>query len=76
MWIRQPEQVEQQVTPPIHFLMRTYQNGVKQAVVKRKIIQWLRVGEKVMLKIKSNNWKEQVAKRKRLKYLSVAEKSR
>ena len=38
LWINQREQVEQQVTPPIKIIMWTYYNGVKQSVVKRKIL--------------------------------------
>ena len=73
-WIRQPEQVKQQVTPPIKNLIRTYHNGVKQSVVKSNILECVRVGEKVMLIILTKKWKEKVVNSKILKYLSVAEK--
>ena len=36
--IREPEQVEQQVTPPIQNLILTYHIGLKQEVVKRNIL--------------------------------------
>ena len=74
MWIRQPEQVEQQVTPTIQILMRTHHYGVKQALLKKNILECVRAGEKVMLRIQAKEWKEAVVKRKRLKYLSVTEK--
>ena len=76
MWIRQPKQVEKQVTPPIQILMLTYHNGVMQAVAKKNILECVSVGEKVMLRLQMRIWKEQVVKRKRLKYLSVADKKR
>ena len=46
--IKQPEQVEQQVPPTIQILMWAYHNGLKHAVVNRKILS---VAEKVMLKL-------------------------
>ena len=49
LWRRQPKKVEQQVTPIIQILILTYHNVVKKAVVKRKIFEWVSVGEKVML---------------------------
>ena len=45
--IKQPMQVEKQVKPPIKILMWTYHNGVKHAVLKRKILS---VAEKFTLK--------------------------
>ena len=42
--IRQPKQVEQQVTPTIQILMRTHPYGVKQALVKSKILECVRIG--------------------------------
>ena len=44
LWIRQYEQVEQQVTPTIQILMWTHHNGVKQSVAKMKILECVRVG--------------------------------
>ena len=38
LWIRQPKQVEQQLTPTIQILMLTHHDGVKQTEVKRKIL--------------------------------------
>ena len=55
--LRQPEQVEKQETPPIQFLMRTYHNRVKQEQVKRKRLECVRAGEKVMLGIQTNKQK-------------------
>ena len=51
LWIRQPEKVEQQVTPPIQILLLTYYNGVKQAVLNMKRLECVSVGEKVMLRL-------------------------
>ena len=45
MWIKQPEQVEQQVTPPTQILMLTYHNGVDQSAAKMNILESVRVGE-------------------------------
>ena len=67
LWIIQPEQVEQQVTHTIQIWMRTQHNGVNQAVVKWKILEWVKVGEIVMLRIQTNKCKEKLVKRKRLK---------
>ena len=58
LWIIQPGQVEQQVTPTIQILMLTYQNGVNQEVVKRNILERVRLGEEILLRIKRRNWKE------------------
>ena len=49
LWVRQPKQFEQQVTPPIQILMRISHIGVKQALDKTNILEWVSVGEKVML---------------------------
>ena len=73
-WIRKTEQVEQQKTPPIQILMRTYQNLLKQAIMKKNILECVRVGEKIMLRIQIKNRNEKLVKSKRLKSLSVAEK--
>ena len=51
LYIRQPEQVEQQVTPPIQIIMLKEHTGVKQAVAKNNILEWVSVGEKVMLRL-------------------------
>ena len=37
--------------------MWTCQNIVKQAALNRNILEWVRVGEKVMFRIKTNKWK-------------------
>ena len=47
--------------------MWTYHNGVKQAVMKRDILEYVRVAEKVRLRIKNKEWKGKLVKRKRLK---------
>ena len=49
--IRQPKQVEQQVTPTIQVLMQKFNVGVKQAVVKRNILECVSAGEKLMLRL-------------------------
>ena len=46
---------------------------VKQAVVKRKILEFVRVGEKVIWRIQTKN-KIELLKRERLNYLIVVEK--
>ena len=74
LWIKQPEQVEQKVTPPIQILMLTYHNGVKQKSAKINILECISLGENVTLRLKMRKWKKEVVKRKRLKYVSVAEK--
>ena len=53
--------------------MRTHHNGVNQEVAKRKILEFVRVGEKVILGIRTRKKKEKVVKKKRLKYLSEEE---
>ena len=55
--------------------MRTHHYGLKQAVVNRKILEFIRVGEKVFLIIQTRNWKGKVVNRKKIKYLNVTEKS-
>ena len=72
--IGQSEQVKQQLTPTFKILMQTHHDGVKQEIAKRKMLECVRVVEKVMLRIQTNKWKEKLVKSKRLKYLSVAEK--
>ena len=67
LWIKQPEQVEQQVTPTIQISMLTYHNGVNQKLVKRKILEYVSVGEKLILIFKMKKWKEKVVEWKRLK---------
>ena len=47
------EKVKQKVTPPIQITMLTYHNGVKKAVVKRRILECVSVGEKVMLRLQT-----------------------
>ena len=49
LWIRKPAQVKQQLTPKIHILMLTYNNGVKQEVAKSNILECISSGEKVIL---------------------------
>ena len=38
---------QKKVTPTIHILIRTHQYGVKQVVVRKKILECVRVGEKL-----------------------------
>ena len=47
---------------------------VNQAVVKRKILECVRVGEKLILRIQTKNKTEKVLKKKILNNLSVVEK--
>ena len=47
---------------------------MKQAEVKRKIMECVKVGEKVILRIQTKNKVEEVVKRGILNYLSVVEK--
>ena len=47
---------------------------VKQAVVKRKILEFVRVGEKVIWRIQTKNKIEKLLKRERLNYPIVIEK--
>ena len=47
---------------------------MKQAAVKRKMLECVRVGERVILSIQTNNQMVKVVKMSRLKYLSVVEK--
>ena len=58
LWIKQPKQVKQQVTPPIQILMLTYHNQVNQAAVKRWILECISEGEKVMLILQMRKWKK------------------
>ena len=71
LWIRQTEQVEQQVTPTIQIIIQTHHDGVTQVLVKRERLECVRVGEKLMLRIQKKMWNEKLVNRKRLKYLSV-----
>ena len=45
----------EQVTPPIKILMLTYHNGVKQELMKSKILKCVSVGEKSMLRLQMRN---------------------
>ena len=47
---------------------------MKQSSVKRKMLECIKVGEKVILSIQTKNQMEKVVKRRRLKYLSVVGK--
>ena len=49
---------------------------VNQVVVKRKMLECVKVGEKVILRIQTKNQMEKVFKRKRLNHLSVVEKGK
>ena len=53
--MRQTKQVQQEVTPTNHILMQKQVHVVKQEVVKRKILECVRVGEKVILRIQTKN---------------------
>ena len=58
MWIREPEQVEHQVTPPTRIKMQTNHIGAKQAVANRKILECVSVGEEVELILYMIKWKD------------------
>ena len=47
---------------------------MKQGAVKRKMLECVIVGEKVILSIQTNDKMEKVVKRRRLNYLSVVGK--
>ena len=47
---------------------------MKQAAVKRKMLEFVKVGEKVILSIRTKNQMEKVVNRRRLNYLSVVGK--
>ena len=50
----QTKQVEQEFTPTNQISMQKQVHVVKQAVVKMKILDCVRVGEKVILRIRTN----------------------
>ena len=53
--MRQTKQVEQEVTPTNQIWMQKKDHVMKQAVVKSKILECVRVGEKVILRIQTKN---------------------
>ena len=53
--------------------MQKHVHVVKQAVVKKKMLECVKVGEKVVLRIKMKNQMGKVLKRKRLNNLIVVE---
>ena len=59
-----PKQVKQQVTPTVQILIWTHHYAVQKAVEKRKILECVRVGEKLMLRIQAKKWKEKLVKGK------------
>ena len=69
--MRQTKQVEQEVTPTNQILIQYKLHVVKQAAMKRKILEWVKIGEKVVLSIQTNNQMKNKLKRKRLNHLSV-----
>ena len=68
------KKVEQNVTPTNQIRMQKKAHVVKQAAVKRKMLECVKVGEKVILSIQTKNQMEKVLIRRRLNYLSVVEK--
>ena len=46
LWMRQTKQVKQEVTPTNQIWMQIQVHVVKQAVAKRKMLEYERVGEK------------------------------
>ena len=58
LWIIQPNQVKQQVTSTIKILMWTHHYGAKQEVLKRKILECVRIGDKLSPRIQTKKWRE------------------
>ena len=71
--MRKTKQVERKVTPTNQIRIQKKVHVVKQAVMKKKILECLKVGEKTILSIQTKNQMEKVLKRKRLNDLSVVE---
>ena len=55
--------------------MRTYQNGVNQEIVKRERFECVRVGEKVILIIKTKKWKGNKCEEAEIKIPKCSRKS-
>ena len=72
--MRQTKQVDQEVTPTNQIWMQKQVHVVKQAVVKRKMLECVKIGDKVVFKKQTKNKMEKVLKRKRLNNLSVVGK--
>ena len=53
--IKQPEQVEKQVIPPIQILTLTHPNGVKQSSSEEEDIGMHKCRRKIMLRLKMRN---------------------
>ena len=62
------------VTPTNKIRMQKQVHVLNQAVVKRKMLECVKVGEKVILRIQTKNKMEKILKRKRLYHLSVVKK--
>ena len=71
LWMRQTKQVEQEVTPKNKICMQKQVHVVKQAVVKKKMLEYVKVGEKVIFRIQTKNQMGKVLKRKRLNHQIV-----
>ena len=74
LWVRLTKQVEKHFTPTNQIRKQKQVHVVKQTVVKRKMLECLKVGGKLILRIQTRNQMEKVLKRKRLNDLSVVKK--
>ena len=72
--MRQTKPVEQIVTPKNQIRMQKKVHVMKQAEVKRNMLECVKVVEKVILSIQMRNQMEKVVKRRRLNELSVVGK--
>ena len=72
--MRQTELFKRIVTPTNQIRMQKNVRVMKQGTVKRKMLECVIVGEKVILSIQTKNQMEKVVKMRRLNYLSVVGK--
>ena len=72
--MRQTKQVDRIVTHTNPIRMQKKVHAMKQAEVKKKMLECVKVGENMILSIQTKNQMEKVVKRRRLNYLSVVGK--
>ena len=72
--MRQTKLVKQIVTPTNKIRILKKVHVIKQGAVKRKMLEYVIVGEKVILSIQAKNQMEKVVMRRRFNYLSVVRK--
>ena len=65
------KKIEQILTPKNQIRMQKNVHVMNQAAVKRKMLECVKVGEKVILSIQTENQMKKVVKRRRLNDLSV-----